>query len=186
MPGTRIRAYKPEFFTLPSTEPLSFPARLLRLAMMNWANDHGIGETNLNGLLGLAFPDADGFTANDVRGFLCEIAQHCDVVFYTVRGRHYFQIADWDDHQQIKKRNRQAYPLPDDDGAIPDQRFYADAPYLRAIPGNTGESAGTRGDDVVGTGEQGIRGTEEQRSSGTGEQRNGVTVEPRISGAADQ
>jgi hypothetical protein len=177
MPGIRIRSYKPEFFTLPSTEPLSFPARLLRLAMMNWANDHGIGETNLNGLLGLAFPDADGFTANDVRGFLREIAEHCQVVFYSVRGRHYFQIRDWDEHQQIKKRNRQAYPTADDDGAVPDERFYPNTPHLRAIPGNRGESTGTHGDTPTGTGEQG--------NGGTGEQRNGVTVEPRSSGAAE-
>ena len=45
--------------------------------------------------------------------YLREIAEHCDTVFYKLAGRCYFQISDWDDHQQIKKRGKQWCPPVD-------------------------------------------------------------------------
>ena len=101
MPSQRIRSIKPEFWTLPTMEALSYPARILRLAMHNFANDYGYGETNLTMLLGLAFPESDGVTLDDLKGYLCEIAAHCDVAFYGQNGRHYFCIGDWEQHQRV-------------------------------------------------------------------------------------
>ena len=176
MPGIRIRAIKPEFFTLPSTAALSFEARILRIAMWTWANDHGYGETNLNGLLGLAFPDEDGLGPQDIKGMLREIAEHCDVEFYRVRGRTYFCISDWAEHQRIAKPNKQGYPEPNDPDATPDQRFYSDATEspgdTRELPGTAVYSPGTQGNTPLGTGERGIGGTVDRGIGGTGDRRN--------------
>lgn len=131
----RIRTVKPSFFTSPSTAAVDFPVRIFYEALWCWADDFGIGETNLNGLLGFAFPDSDGFTAQDVRRFCADCARHFDVYFYTVRGRHFYAITTWDEHQKLERRNeRRKNPMPDDPDAIPDQRIYdcADfAPILR-------------------------------------------------------
>jgi hypothetical protein len=154
MPSQRIRAIKPEVWTLPSTAALSYPARILRLAMHNWANDYGYGETNLTMLLGLAFPESDGVTLDDLKGYLSEIAAHCDVAFYGIGGRHYFCIGDWEEYQRVDTRNKQPYPTPGDPGVAIDERFHHFPRESRGIPWNPQESP-------PGSGDQGIRGTED-------------------------
>ena len=172
MPSQRIRAIKPEFWTLPSTEPLTFPARILRLAMHNWANDYGFGETNLTMLLGLAFPESDGVTMDELKGYLCEIAEHCETVFYAVNGRHYFCIRDWEEHQRVDTRNKQPYPTIDDPDAVLDQRFHR---FPGESPGNPWEllgippsNRGTGEPGNWGSAERGNRGSADQRISGSG------------------
>jgi hypothetical protein len=182
MPSTRIRSIKPEFWTLPSTECLSYPARILRAAMHNCANDHGYGETNLYQLLGVAFPESDKVTLDDLKGYLCEIAEHCNTIFYSVTGRHFFCVTDWDDHQQIKKRGKQWCPPLDHPDTVIDQRFH---PSVTDFPGNSGESQGIPGIPPIRTGEQGISGTGERGNSGTEDQRIGGSVDLGISGAED-
>jgi hypothetical protein len=184
MPSTRIRSFKPEFWTLPSTERLSQPARFVRAAMMHCANDHGYGETNLYLLLGVAFPESDGVTLDELKGYLREVADHCDVIFYTVAGRHYFCITDWQDHQQIKKRGKQWCPPLDGPDVEIDQRFH---PPMADSPGTSGDSLETPGIPPIRTVEQGSsgtgnRGTAEQWNRGSAEQRNSGAVDQRISG----
>lgn len=153
----RIRTLKPEFFRSPDTAKTSFAGRIFYEALWCWADDFGIGETNLNGLLGFAFCDEDGFTAQDLRQFCAEVALHYGVVFYTVRGRHYYAVPSWEKHQKLEKRpERRRHPVPDDPEAVPDQRIHdrADsAPDVRRTDGaDPGESS-------AGTGEPGNRGT---------------------------
>lgn len=120
----RIRTFKPEFFTSPDTAKVTFAVRIFYMSLWSWADDFGVGETNLNGILGHAFPDSDGFTRADLRGFCADVAQHYGVVFYTVRGRHYFYIPSWEKHQKLERREeRRKYPTPDDPEATPDLRF---------------------------------------------------------------
>ena len=70
----RIRTLKPEFFRSPDTAKVDFPVRIFYQALWCWADDFGIGETNINGLLGFAFPDEDEFTAQDLRRFCADFA----------------------------------------------------------------------------------------------------------------
>lgn len=136
----RIRTIKPDFFTSPSTAKVDFPVRVFYTALWCWADDFGVGETNLNGLLGHAFPDSDGFTAQDVRRFCADCAQHFDVTFYTVRGRHYFAIPSWEKHQKLERREeRRKHPSPDDPEAMPDLRF---KPRADSAPDSGAESGG--------------------------------------------
>ena len=156
----RIRTIKPEFFTSPDVARVDVPVRILYQAMWCWADDFGIGETNFNGLLGFAFPDSDGFTAQDVRRFCADIARHFGTTFYTVRGRHYFAIESWDAHQKTERREqRRKYPTPDDPDAMPDQRIYDGADFAPVVPRKTGADPRESG---AGTGEQGNSGTGEQ------------------------
>lgn len=131
----RIRTIKPEFFTDPDVAKLDPRARLLYIAMWCAADDFGVGETNINSLLGLAFPDSDEVSAPLLRRFCADIAQHLRVTFYEVRGRHYYAIPTWEKHQKLERRSdRRKHPAPDDSDATPDLRILPppeSAPELR-------------------------------------------------------
>ncbi|GAS95492.1 Gp61 [Mycolicibacterium canariasense] len=160
----RIRTFKPEFFRSPDTAKASPQARILYMAMWSWANDEGIGETNLYGLLGFAFPDEDELTVKDLQRLLKEVRGCFSVVFYGNRGRFFYAIPSWDTHQKTERRAAGKFPKPDDPNSFPDLRF-----------GDSGDGGGnsapTEGSSSPGTGEQGNRGMQEpgNREQGTGE-----------------
>lgn len=151
----RIRTIKPEFWDSPSTAKAGPWARLLFIAMWNWADDFGRGKANLKELEGFAFPNDSVFTdcsGNTVQ-FHCivaEVSECFDVVFYEVDSRPFYAILSWDEHQRNERRAKTSkYPEP---------------------PANTGKDLG--GAEIpcivaeiphtsgLGTGEQGNRGTE--------------------------
>ena len=160
----RIRTIKPEFWDSPSTARASAVARLLYIAMWNWADDYGRGTANLKELEGFAFPNDDvaelsGGKSRKFRDTVEEVSDCFGVVFYNVRGRPYYAISSWDDHQKTERKARSKHPGPDEADSLPDK-------VKRNSEGNTStflhaaeelpRSSGT------GTGEQGNRGTGEQ------------------------
>lgn len=153
----RIRTIKPDFFTSPDVARVDFPVRLFYQALWCWADDFGVGETNLNGLLGFAFPDSDGFTAHILRRFCADCAQHFGITFYTVAGRHYYAIPTWEKHQKLEKRSdRRKYPTPDHPDATPDLRIYDCADSAPDMPRKIGAES-RKNSAGKGTGEQGNR-----------------------------
>jgi hypothetical protein len=150
----RIRTIKPEFWDSPSVAQVSPWSRLLFIAMWNWADDHGRGTANLKELEGFAFPNDTKFTdrsGNTVhfRDLVAEVAEAFGVLFYTVRGRPYYEIPSWDDHQRNERRSKGSkHPSPQVDGAVAE------------IPSVDAETPRTSGPV---TGEQGNRGTGEKR-----------------------
>lgn len=150
----RIRTFKPEFFRSPDTAKASPMARLLYMAMWSWANDEGIGETNLYGLLGFAFPDSDELTVKDLQRLLKEIQSVYKVEFYVCRGRHFYSIPTWELHQKTERRAAGKFPKPDDAESTPDLRFGKSAD-------SEGFSSDALGSSSLGTGEQGNTGTGE-------------------------
>ncbi|GAC81680.1 hypothetical protein SAMN04488550_4162 [Gordonia malaquae] len=164
----RIRTIKPEFFTSPDIAALDFPARQLFQAMWCYADDFGIGETNLYGLLGFAFPDSDGFTAEDLRGFCAALAAQNLAEFYTVRGRHFYVIQTWDSHQKTERRStRRKNPTPEDPEATPDMRILCcadSAPNLRRTSGANPPQEQGKGNRGSGTGEQTTTARERARA----------------------
>ena len=173
----RIRTVKPDFFTSPATASVDFPVRIFYQALWCAADDFGVGETNLNSLLGLAFPDTDGFTAQDVRRFCADCAQHFGTVFYTVQGRHYYAIPTWEKHQKLEKRtDRRKYPTPDDPNSTPDLRIHPNSDHAPDMPRKIGAESV---EDCAGTGEQGNRGTGKERPPVRTEQQCGATPDGR-------
>lgn len=165
----RIRTIKPEFFRSPDIAQLDYPARQLFQAMWCWADDFGIGETNINGLLGFAFADTDqvwdedlrrfrAVSAPDVRRMCADLARVLQVSFYEVRGRHYYAIPTWEQHQKLERRNeRRQHPPPDDPDATPDLRILGcadSAPILRGMSGAESALEQGKGNRGKGTGEE--------------------------------
>src|SRR5690606_8450624 len=144
--------------TSPDTAKASVDARLFFIAMWCWADDYGIGETNLNALLGFAFPEDDQRERKEIQSLCKEVSEAYGVVFYTVRDRRFFAILSWDKHQKTQRRAARRNPGPDDPESVPDQRIYGQE---GSAPPPQGISSRTQGNPPSGTGEQGNRGTGE-------------------------
>ena len=155
----RIRTIKPEFWDSPDTARASFAARLLYIAMWNWADDYGVGTAGTKELLGFAFPNDEAVTVKEFPSLLKEVADTFGADFYTVRGRPYYSIPSWDQHQKTERRANRRNPPPDDPERAPDLRFQGNLGTSSHSQGNTLQS---EGGSPAGTGEQGNRGTGEQ------------------------
>ena len=150
MPG-RIRSIKPEFFTSPDTGRASLRARLFYVALWCWADDYGIGETNFNMLAGFAFPEDDQIERKELPSLCKEVAEAYGTMFYTVRGRHYYSIPTWDEHQRTQRKAAAKHPTPDHPESAPDLRVYGETGPSAPTQGT---SASTQGSDEDGTGER--------------------------------
>lgn len=169
----RIRTIKPEYWSSPDTASVDDPwARLLFIAMWNWADDMGRGVANPKELAGFAFPNDEKIDSADIRRMLGGIRRGFGVTFYQVRGRPYYAIPSWDGHQKIDKRSGGKHPAPEEgEEWNPDPNGPPDLPRHP----NSAESAESSEDSTesppssrrvpgAGTGEQGNRGTGEEET----------------------
>lgn len=161
----RIRSIKPEFWSSPSVTAMSPMARLLFIAMWNWADDAGRGTYFPRELMGFAFPNDEDMSVADFRGIVAEIRRHCAVEFYDVAGRHYFEIPSWKKHQsRHAKLSASKYPGPEDGDPIDPEslQVIGTVPESRRNSGDSRRNSGAPNrESVLGTGEQGNRGTGE-------------------------
>lgn len=153
----RIRSIKPEFFDSPSTAKCSPWARLLYIAMWCMADDWGVGLANPKEMAANAFPNDDEITNKEIPSLCKEIADNYGVMFYKHRGRQYFQIPTWDDHQVTQRRAKRKHPAFDDPESTPDLGISELPSACKELPSRNKENAST---------EQGKKGTGEE---GTGE-----------------
>jgi hypothetical protein len=151
----RIRSIKPELWSSPGL-PSDPWARLLFIAMWNWADDNGVGSANERELLGFAFPNDPQITIEHLRRMLVEIRRVFDVDFYTVAGRPYFAIPSWEKHQKFDRRSKGKYPPP----GMAETHLYLQEQSNSTESHESPPSA--RRDSVAGTGEQRNRGTGEE------------------------
>lgn len=152
----RIRSVKPEFFDSPSTAQCSPWGRLLYIAMWCMADDWGVGSANLKEMAANAFPNDDQWTSKELPSLCKEVADAFQVTFYTNRGRPYFQIPSWEDHQVTQRRAKRRFPTLEDPNSVLDQAIH-DLPCIdQELPSRSKENASTeQGKGNRGTGEQG-------------------------------
>lgn len=161
----RIRTIKPEFWSSPSVTAMSPWARLLFIAMWNWADDTGRGTFIPRELLGFTFPNDEEITVAEFRRLCAEVRRECAVLFYESAGRYFYSIPSWKKHQS-KHAKHSGSKLPDPEGCNEID------PETMQVIGTIGESRRNSADSarnsadsarevVPGTGEQGNRGTGE-------------------------
>ncbi|MEA5453285.1 hypothetical protein SPF06_00985 [Sinomonas sp. JGH33] len=160
----RIRTIKPEFWDSPSTAKASAVARLLFIAMWNWADDHGRGTLNLKELEGFAFPHDDiaelsSGKSRNFRDCVAEVSECFDVSYYEVGRRQYYAILKWEEHQRNERRAKSKFPAPEDGKIVEITR--EKALVTEVPPHSSGTSVQLHGSSGIGTGEQGNRGTGE-------------------------
>jgi hypothetical protein len=187
----RIRTIKPEFWSSPSMRGADPWARLLFIAMWNWADDTGRGTANVRELAAFAFPDDEdplAPTVAELPSLLAEVRGRWDVIFYEVSGRRYYAIPSWEGHQRNERRAKSRHPAPDEgkeyDPGPPDQGKRRGTRKSTEVPSHIdGSTAHTHGRSGPGTGEQGNRGTGETdslRSSGATAPTEVTDITPRV------
>lgn len=155
----RIRTIKPEFFDSPHTAEASAVLRLAYIGLWCWADDTGHGTCNPKELEGAIFPNDDLAILSheefaDFRGILPQLAAVFGVLFYEVDGRTFFEIPSWNRHQRVREGTSSRFPMPDEGKLL----FTCEN---TGQSDNLPQSAATRGEMPLGTGEQGNRGTGE-------------------------
>lgn len=89
-------------------------ARLLFMAMWNFADDYGVGSCSTRELLGFAFPNDRNITEADLEQLLRDIGKAYGVVYYAVGGRPYYYIPSWQAHQKVPHPSKTRNPTIDE------------------------------------------------------------------------
>lgn len=96
----RNRIIKPEFWSDAKTGRLSFGARLLYIAMWNFADDYGTISANPRRLLGDVFENDEAVNIENVISWLAEIEAQGMIVKYTAKEKDWYEIPKFNDHQK--------------------------------------------------------------------------------------
>jgi hypothetical protein len=106
----RIRSVKPEFFTSETIAALTVQARLTFIGLWTYADDAGRAIDNPKLLKAAVWPLDDDVTAGQVAGHLDEFERANLICRYSVDGKRYLHIVNWDEHQQPKNPSKPKYP----------------------------------------------------------------------------
>lgn len=156
----RIRTIKPDFWDSPDTREASMEARLMYIAMWNWADDYGIGDGNHARLVSFAFPNGE-IPVSDYPRLLSEVSRTFGVVFFDFEGRPFYVIPTWEKHQRTEKRAKERADLTSAARMAVQARNHAEVEHSDT---GVGESAESLGESGAGTGELGNWGTGEADS----------------------
>lgn len=89
-------------------------ARLLFMAMWNFADDYGVGSCSTRELLGFAFPNDRQISESDLERLLRDIGKAYGVRYYLVNGRPYYCIPSWQAHQKVPHPSKTRNPYMDE------------------------------------------------------------------------
>ena len=109
----RIRTIKPEWLEDEKLVLASPAARVLSVALILEADDHGNGRGNSDLIVSRIFP---GHSREGREGFT-ELLELRFFDLYTVRGQTYFSIRNWTKHQRVDKPGKPRVPQPCEDDA---------------------------------------------------------------------
>ena len=152
----RIRSTKPEFWRSKLIASVSWDARLVLKALESYVDDNGVGEDDVNTLVGDCFlhdlirePSRTLARSSEA---ISELHQAGLVWRYTVDGRNLLYVSFWETVQRIDKPQTGRNPRPD--GTL----NYKDSVIRESVATPREASRAL----APGTGEQGNRGTGEQ------------------------
>ncbi|OKH68058.1 hypothetical protein EB74_34135 [Mycobacterium sp. SWH-M5] len=152
----RIRSIKPEFWRSEDISAIEeWGTRLLFIGLWSYVDDNGVGLDRVPLIAADLFADD---LARDPRETLARVSRGLQqlsaagrIVRYTLDGRQFLYVNNWEKHQRIDRPNKPRYPLPD-----PSTCEYMDTRETLASM-----SRDPRETPSTGTGEQGNRGTGE-------------------------
>jgi hypothetical protein len=107
MPG-RIRTLKPEWIEDSKMLKASPPARVLSIAMLLMADDHGRGVGDPEIIVPRIFPR---HSREGLEGYQ-ELLDLGFFITYEIRGQTYFAIVNWQKHQRIDRPGKPRVPPP--------------------------------------------------------------------------
>jgi hypothetical protein len=132
----RIRTVKPDFWKSESIAALPFRTRLTFIGLWTYVDDNGVGLDNHKLIAAELFgleEDPREARAN-VREDLARLHSAGRILRYTVGGKRYLAIVNWDEHQRIDKPGKPRYPMAEDQTATlltREDAWHMDAPPAR-------------------------------------------------------
>lgn len=110
----RIRTVKPEFWRSPDVIELDDFQQLLYIGLWNFTDDEGRGAYDPTAIAADIFLrkyalDPRGVT-EDIKEAFRAYAERDMVTVYRVKGRDYYQINHWKDHQKINRPQKSKFP----------------------------------------------------------------------------
>jgi hypothetical protein len=108
----RIRSIKPEFFTSLTIGSLSERARLAFIGIWTFVDDYGRAVDDARLVKAAVFPLDDRITVKAVAEVIDELVAAGRLGRYEAGGRHYFVVANWNEHQKIDRRTSSKLPPP--------------------------------------------------------------------------
>lgn len=109
----RIRSVKPEWLEDERIASLSSDARVLSIALLLLADDHGRGRAHPTYIAAHVFANSQESLATASRT-IRELFATGFVDLYTVRGQSYFAIRNWTKHQRVDKPGAPRVPAPEE------------------------------------------------------------------------
>ena len=114
----RIRSVKPEWLEDERMSAASVEARLLSIALLLLADDHGRGRAHPSHVGLQVFPNDPN--ARETAGkALAELVAIEFITIYVVRGQTYFAVRNWARHQRVDKPGAPRVPHPSEADAAP-------------------------------------------------------------------
>jgi hypothetical protein len=158
----RIRSIRPEFWKSEAIACHDMFTRLVFIGLWNYVDDNGVGIDNWRLVAAELFPLEEDFAtvSRDLRDSLARLADAGRITRYTVDGKRYFAVANWDEHQKVDRPGKARYPRPDAPGAAPtppESRGNTNPPEPQPEPLAT-VSRQSRETPSTGEGEKGRRG----------------------------
>lgn len=108
----RIRTIKPDFWRSEEIAALPKPVRLTFIGLWTYVDDNGVGLDNYKLVAAELYPleDDPRESLANVREDLELLAKVDKIVRYTVAGKAYLEIVNWEKHQKIDRPGRPRYP----------------------------------------------------------------------------
>lgn len=117
----RIRSIKPEFWKSETIASLPFRDRLTFIGLWSYVDDNGVGFDSYKLISAELFglEDDPREVRDNTRECLARLADARLITRYTLDGKRYIRITNWDEHQRIDRPNKPRYPLPTAEGVQP-------------------------------------------------------------------
>jgi len=116
----RIRSLKPEYWADQKLVRCCRDARLLYIALWNFADEQARMVGDPRQVKGLCFALDDDLTASDIDRLLGELASLGRVVRYEVDGERYLHLPKLASHQRLDERQPSRYPPPPEHAPAPE------------------------------------------------------------------
>lgn len=141
------RMLRAEFRYSEKVNSWPIPLRHFWTLLWGYCDDYGRGRNDARLIRADAFPLDDEVTVETVSRWMQALQMAGVIECYEVRGKAYFEVVSWDEHQAISYRKKSS--IPDNSGSIPEN-----SGKVRKSPEHSGPREGEeKGREVEGEGE---------------------------------
>lgn len=177
----RIRSIKPDFWKSEAIAALPKETRLTFIGLWSYVDDNGVGLDNEKLIVAELYPleDDPRETLASVHRDLAALHNAGRITRYTVAGKRYLSIVNWNEHQKIDRPGKVRYPQPDAEGAtvLTSTNAEVESPPLNGFATPSRHSRDTPAEPHLSEQGEGVKGSREQ-GAGSSAYAGGASASP--------